>query len=93
MSETPAPIDVHVVLADVIQTFAELAWAKMGLHRDPMTGQVEKDLSQAKVAIDAATQCVQILEPKLDDEDRRRLNNLLRDLRINYLQRTSESAG
>lgn len=93
MSENPEPIDVYRIVADVIQTFTEVAWAKMGLHHDPLTGRVEKDMAQAKVAIDLASHCVQLLEPQLDDEDRRQLNNVLRDLRINYLQRSSEPAG
>ena len=90
MSDTPQSIDVYQLLAEVVQTFAEVGWVKMGLHADPISGKVDRDLTQAKVAIDVATQCVQALEPQLDDDDRRRLNSLLRDLRINYIQRASE---
>lgn len=93
MSENPEPIDVYRIVADVIQTFSEVAWAKMGLHPDPLTGRIEKDMVQAKVAIDLAGHCVDVLEPQLDDEDRRQLKNMIRDLRINYLQRSSEPAG
>lgn len=87
--ETPGPIDVHVVLALMVDELASIAWQKMGLQPDMLTGKIEPDLSQAKVAIDAVAQLIPHFEPKLEDDDRRRIQNLQSDLKINYVQRAS----
>lgn len=89
MSETPSPLDVYEVLAVMLDQAASLAWQKMGLQPDMMTGKVHQDLAQCKAAIDAASALAAVVEPKLDEDDRRQIQNLLRDLRVNYAQRVA----
>ncbi len=86
--EKAQPIDVYQVLAIMVDQLAELAWQKMGLKSDPLTGQIEKDLEQAKAAVDSAAQLASFLEPQLDDADRRQIQNLVRDLRVNYVEKS-----
>ena len=81
-----APVDIYGVLAMTIEQFSALAWQKMGLQPDFVTGQIEKDLAQCKTAIDATAALTSLLEPQLDDNDRRQMQNLVRDLRINYVE-------
>ena len=87
-SEQAKPIDVYEYMGFMLQSLSELAWAKLGLQPDMSTGKVEPlDLEQAKAAIDAADTIAGQLVPKLDDEDRRQVQNLMRDLRVNYMER------
>ncbi|MBS1713975.1 MAG: DUF1844 domain-containing protein [Armatimonadetes bacterium] len=92
MSETgpgPAseqPVDVHELLAVMLEQLSAVAWQKMGLQPDFMTGKIEKDVAQAKSAIDAVTGLAQVLERQLDGEDKRRIQNLVRDLQINFVE-------
>ncbi len=92
METTPTasePLEVSTVLSYMLEQIAGLAWQKMGLQPDVMTGKIHKDLAQAKQAIDASVALINILDPELDDEDKRRLKNLASDLRINYIQQSS----
>ena len=71
---------------------ASLDWQKMGLQPELATGQIAKDLKQAKTAIDVAAGLAAFLEPELDQSDKRRIHNLVTDLRMNYVQQ-SDSGG
>lgn len=87
--QTPAePIDVSQTLAQTLDFFAALAWQKLGLQHDFATGAIAMDLKQAKLAIDTAAALASVLEPELDDEDKRNVQNLVRDLRINYVEKS-----
>ena len=92
--QTPQkPLDVSEAVAQTIDFMSALAWQKLGLQPDMMTGQIEQDMAQAKIAIDAVTKLVEIIEPSLEDEeDKRRVQNLVRDLRINYVEKSGESS-
>lgn len=83
------PVDVYEFIAHQIEVLSSIAWSKMGLQPDMMTGQMVYDLDQAKIAVDAAGALAPLLEPHLDDSDRRQIQNLVRDLRINYVDKAS----
>ncbi len=88
-SETPKkPISVYDILTILIEQMSSVAWQKLGLQPDPVTGRIGVDLAEAKVAIDVVANMVHQLESQLDDEDRRQVNSLVRDLRINYLNKS-----
>ena len=44
----PQPIDVDQVIMVMIDQMAGIAWQKLGLQNDLITGKIEKDLTQAK---------------------------------------------
>lgn len=85
-------LDVYDMIRAMTDQMAGLAWQKMGLQPDPFTGKVEQDLPQAKVAIDVATGLAGFLKDCLDEDDKREIDNLVRDLRINYVQRAQTSS-
>jgi len=88
-SETPKkPISIYDILAILIEQMSAVSWQKLGLQTDPMSGTIGVDLTEAKVAIDVTAYLVQQLESQLDDEDKRRIHSLVRDLRINYVQKS-----
>lgn len=91
-SQTPSePLRVPTALAILIDQLATLAWAKLGLQPDPLTGKIEPDLADAKLAIDCAGDLIARLAPILDADDRRQVENLLRDLRVNYVSRAGNA--
>ncbi len=87
-SQPAEPILVASVLAMMVEQLAMISWAKLGLQPDPITGKIETDLTQAKLAIDTCADVIHRLQPELDAEDKRHMENLLRDLRINYVNRS-----
>lgn len=85
------PLDVYMVITAMVDQMATIAWQKLGLQPDVMTGRVAQDLAQAKVAIDLTTHLASFIEGKLDDEDKRRIHGLVRDLRINFVDKSKEA--
>lgn len=85
------PLSVYDVLVVMTDQLAALAWQKLGLQPDPLTGHVHKNLEEAKVAIDLTSHLASFVQPKLDEEDQRQMHNLIRDLRINYVEKSKET--
>lgn len=90
MSESPSTPTVYDHLLVMFEQLVVVAWAKLGLRHDPISGKLEPNLSEAKVAIDVVTFIGSQLEPQLEDEeDRRQVQNVMRDLKINFVQRST----
>ncbi len=47
----PKP-DVYALVQMSVAQFSALAWIKMGLQADPFSNKIEKDLEQARAAVD-----------------------------------------
>ncbi len=88
---TPEPLNVYDVVSIMLEQMASIAWQKMGLQPDPITGKLAPDLVQAKVAVDAASSLGSLLSTELDPEDQRRIKNLLSDLKVNFVQRSQDA--
>ena len=91
--QTPpaGPLSVYDVLVVMTDQLAAIAWQKLGLQPDPLSGQVQKNLEEAKVAIDLTSHLASFVQPRLDEDDKRQLHNLIRDLRINYVEKSKET--
>lgn len=85
------PLSIYDVIVVMTDQIAAIAWQKLGLQPDPLTGKVEMDLGEAKVSIDLTTHLATFVQERLDEEDKRRMHNLIRDLRINYVEKSKES--
>jgi hypothetical protein len=80
-------LTVHNLLRMTVGMFAEQAWIHLGLRMDPGTSKTETNLPLATIAIDTVAFMVEKLQPDLDSQDKRELDALLANLRINYVQR------
>ena len=69
---------------------ATISWQKLGLQPDMATGKLVHNIAEAKVAIDVTAYLAGIIEAELDGDDRRRVQGMVRDLRINYVQKAKE---
>ncbi len=90
-NEQAEPLDVYSIVAMMSDQLAMIAWQKLGLQPDMMTGRIDKDLEQAKVAIDLISQMSIFIESKLDESDKRRIQGLVRDLKLNYVEKRKEN--
>lgn len=82
------PVDVYEVFGLMLSQLAEIAWTKLGLRPDLATHRIEKDLDQARVTIDLIGQIARVLEPKLDEEDKRQVRNMVSDLKMNFVNQS-----
>lgn len=80
------PLDVYNLARWVISIMASSAWQYMGLQPNPGTGQIEKDLNQARIAIDTVVFLGDKIAPHLGEDERREIRNLISDLQINFVQ-------
>lgn len=74
----------------MIEQISSVAWQKLGLQPDMITGTIHKDVAEAKVAIDLVAHLSSQVEPKLDEEDRREMQKLVSNLRLNYVDKSRE---
>ncbi|MHB8997826.1 MAG: DUF1844 domain-containing protein [Armatimonadota bacterium] len=81
-------IDVYALLRMSLGMFAEQAWVQMGLQLAPGAKELKTDLHQARVAIDTVNFMKEALGSNLNAEEKREVDQLLANLRMNYLQRT-----
>jgi hypothetical protein len=58
---------------------------KMGLIVNPQTNKLDKDMNQAKIAIDCFEFISKKLEGHLSEEEKRKTSNILSDLQINFV--------
>lgn len=83
-------ITVAALLRGTVELLAVQAWQHLGIQVSPQTGELRKDVPQARLAIDAASAILEKLQPHLTEDERQQFEALLANLRINYVQRSDE---
>jgi hypothetical protein len=83
-----ASLDVYSLLGLFVGLVSEKAWQTLGLRTKPGTDKVETDFNQARVAIDTVAFIVEKLQTRLPDDEKRHLEGLVADLKLNYVRLT-----
>ena len=83
-------MDVYSALRISIAQLAGVAWQMMGLQPDPFTNEIRKDTAQARIAIDAAAALVEQLKPHVQGQEARDYQNILTDLRMNFVSHSTD---
>ena len=76
----------------IIQMFQMEGFTALGKIAHPMTGKTEKNLEQASFVIDLLAVLQEKTKGNLTDTEARLLDNVLRDLRLNYVSDNSAPA-
>jgi hypothetical protein len=87
----PGLPDAASLIATCVSLLANKAWQAMGLVPDPATKAIERRLDEAQLAIDAAAALVDLLRPRVADRERRELETLIANLRINFVEQKSRA--
>ena len=87
------PISVYDVIMVMVDQMSSLGWQKLGLQPDMLTGKIEPNMEEAKAAIDLTAHLASFIEPRLEEDDKREIHNLIRNLRLNYVQKSKEVEG
>lgn len=80
--------DIYMQLYEFMMFLRSMAALRLGVIPNPSTNRFEKDLDQARVAIDTVTFLAQQLEPVLPNEERLPLRAMVTDLRMRYVEET-----
>jgi len=83
--------DLPVLFVWFISMLSGKAWEYLGLIMNPETKKMNKDLKKAKIAIDTVAFLYDQIKDDLNPEDFKRLENLLANLRMNYVEKLKES--
>lgn len=67
------------------------AWQGMGLVPNPASGKIEKDLGEARIAIDAFSAVLDAIRPHLEAQARQDTEALLTTLRLNFVEKSGGS--
>ena len=86
-TEAPPP-NIYAVLQFVIGLLAEQAWVLMGLRLAPGKKEMQKDLGQARIAIDSIVFLADKLYPHISEEERTAIRSLVSDLQINFVRQS-----
>lgn len=89
--EGPDPVadfDVTAILRMTIGIMNEKTWINMGLLANPGSGQVQKNIPEARRGIDLIADLVKHLEPYAEPQEKRELQVLLQNLRINFVRQS-----
>jgi hypothetical protein len=81
-------MDATNVVSLCINMLHEVAWVKMGLVPSPMSGKIDRDLAESRLAIDCIADLVRHLDSRVDERARRDLQNLVSTLRMNFVQQS-----
>ncbi|MGD0550257.1 MAG: DUF1844 domain-containing protein [Candidatus Bathyarchaeia archaeon] len=83
-----ASLDVYSLLGLFVGIVAEKARQTLGLRTKPGTDKVETDFDQARVAIDTVGFFAEKLRLRMSEDEKRRLEGLVADLKLNYVRLT-----
>jgi hypothetical protein len=78
------PVPVKDIVLMYIYTLEGKAWAYLGLTSHPETGKPEKDLNEARTAIDVIESLFKIVEAQLTPPEKKELQVRLTNLRLNF---------
>ena len=87
-SEQLPLLDAYSSLRWCIGLLSAQAWQWLGLTADPASGAVNKDLDQAQLCIDSVAALVEKLAPKVEPAERRELETLVSNLRLNFVNQS-----
>lgn len=86
----PLEVTVQGVLRFAIEMLSTRAWVAMGLRPNPMTQKLERNLDEARRAIDILGDLARHAEAEAEPEEKRDLRNLLADLRVNFIRQSNQ---
>jgi hypothetical protein len=84
-------MEARALLQALIPVFDGYAWRSMGFVADPKTGDTNKDMASAQLAIDTVQFLLSKIEAQLSETERRDTHRRLSDLRMNYITKLRES--
>lgn len=85
-------VGIHELIGSFLGMLHGFAWQKMGFMANPKTGKIEKDLPEAKIAIDTMQLLAGQLEKGLPENEVRELRRLMMDMQMNYLRQSGSGS-
>ena len=81
----------QVLFMNLVMMLHALAWQQMGKMKNPLTDKVERNLEGARSFIDSLEMLQEKTRGNLAPEEERLLNEILKELRLNYIDEHQRS--
>ena len=81
-------LPTHDLLVWMLSVLAAKAWEGMGLVANPMTNKIEKNMEEARLAIDAYAATFEVVRVRVEERPRRDMETLLTTLRLNFVEKS-----
>jgi len=91
MTEQSDKYDVHFY--QLVIGLHAATMQQMGKVASPLTGKIERDLDQARGSIDLLDMLKRKTEGNLSEEERKLLDHVLYELRMNFVDETKKGEG
>ena len=78
------------LFTQLLSIFYSSAMVALGKLKNPATDQIERNLDQAKLSIDMLDLIKEKTKNNLSDSQKRTLDGLLTDLRLNYIDESNK---
>ncbi len=75
----------QLLFAQLVLMFHTAAMQQMGKLKNPLTDNIERDLSQAQVSVDMLDMMKEKMKGNLTGDEERFLTDILRELKLNYV--------
>lgn len=75
----------QLLLTQLILMFQTAAFQQMGKLKNPQTDKIERDLQQAQISIDMIEMLHTRMKSSLSAEEEKIFTDILRDLKLNYV--------
>ncbi|MGB9774387.1 MAG: DUF1844 domain-containing protein [Bacteroidota bacterium] len=85
------PSKFEALFIELVLIFQTAAMQHMGKVKNPLTDKIERNLEQARAAIDMLEMIEQKTKGNLTPEELRFLETTLRDLRLNYVDEVAKN--
>ncbi|UCH35500.1 MAG: DUF1844 domain-containing protein [Armatimonadota bacterium] len=85
------PIDAHGLVQFCVSLLRDFAWQRMGLVPDQVTKKIERDLAQARIAIDCVEALLKQVEATVPEAEGHQLHAVLNDLQMNFVRQSSRT--
>jgi len=89
--EEQTPSKNTILFTRLLFMFQAAAMQQMGKLANPMTGHIERDLEQVRIAIDTIDMLREKCRGNLNDMEERLLNHILSELRLNFVDEVNRS--
>lgn len=80
----------EILLTQVVFMFQSAAMQHMGKLKNPLSDKVEKNLEQAQMSIDILEMFHQKMKENLSESENRMFNDVLRELKLNYVDEVTK---
>jgi len=81
---------INMYFFQLVASLQAAAWQQMGKIASPISGEIERNLEQAKVSIDMLDMLSEKTKGNLSEEENQLLTRALYDLKMNYVDETSK---